>query len=223
MPKILVVDDDPIVSELVCAYLSNPDYVVETAKDGKEAQSLLAVGWFDLIVLDWMLPDTAGIDICREFRARGGRSSILMLTSRGDRYDKAAGLDAGADDYLVKPFEQVEFQARVRALLRRPESWSDKILKVRDVELNTANRKVFRDGKEIVLRPREFALLELLLRHPGQSFTADAIFRRIWETTSSSSVETVRMHVMALRKKLGDTEDKPLIISNRGQGYKIDS
>jgi len=223
VPKILVVDDDQVVSELVCAYLSNPDYVVETAKDGKDAECLLAVSSFDLIVLDWMLPDTTGIEICREFRARGGRAAILMLTSRSDRFDKAAGLDAGADDYLVKPFDQVEFQARVRALLRRPESWSAKIIKVRDVELDTANRKVFRGGKEIALRPREYALLELLLRHPGQSFTADAIFRRIWESTSSSSVETVRMHVMALRKKLADSEESPLISSSRGLGYRIDA
>jgi DNA-binding response OmpR family regulator len=223
VPKILVVDDDEVISELVCAYLSSPDYVVETASNGEDAECLLAVSSFDLIILDWMLPDTTGIEICRSFRARGGRAAILMLTSRSDKFDKAAGLDAGADDYLVKPFDRVEFQARVRALLRRPESWSAKVLKVRDVELDTANRKVVRGGKEIALRPREYALLELLMRHPGQSFTADAIFRRIWESTSSSSVETVRMHVMSLRKKLADSEESPLITSSRGLGYKIDA
>lgn len=224
MAKILVVDDDRIITELVKTYLTCSDnHLVEVAETGSDALSLLSVSNFDLIVLDWMLPDIAGIEVCRNFRSRGGRASILMLTSKSDRFDKAAGLDAGADDYLVKPFDQVEFQARVRALLRRPDSWSDAVIRVGDLELHSTNQKVFRGGKEVALRPKEFALLELLARHPGQNFTADAIHRRIWDSNSKSSVETVRMHVMALRKKLGDSEQKPLISSARGVGYSLNA
>ncbi len=222
MTKILVVDDDPIITDLIGAYLADTGALIEYAADGEQAGALLAVSKYDLLILDWVLPDVSGVEICRDYRTRGGRSSILMLTSKSDRYDKAAGLDAGADDYLVKPFDEVEFKARVRALLRRPETWSDKVLRHKDIEINTSNHTVLKAGKEIMLRPREFALLELLLRHPGQNFTAEAIFRRLWESTSNSSVETVRTHVMSLRKKLGDTDQQPLISSNRGLGYKID-
>jgi DNA-binding response OmpR family regulator len=224
LAKILVIDDDRIITELVSAYLTGCDnHLIEVAENGKDALSLLAVSTFDLVILDWMLPDISGIEVCRTFRARGGRAAILMLTSKSDRFDKAAGLDAGADDYLVKPFDQVEFQARVRALLRRPDSWTDKVIKVKDLEVHSSNHKVFKSGREIVLRPKEFALLELLARHPGQNFTADAIHQRIWDSNSKSSIETVRMHVMALRKKLGDSEHEPLITSTRGLGYTIEA
>ncbi len=223
MAKILVVDDDRIITELVSAYLSGSDnHLIEVAANGKDALALLAISKFDLIVLDWMLPDISGLEVCRTFRDRGGRTAILMLTSKSDRFDKAAGLDAGADDYLVKPFDQIEFQARVRALLRRPDSWSDKVIRVKDLEVHSNNHKVFKGGKEIILRPKEFALLELLARHPGQNFSADAIHQRIWDSSSKSSSETVRMHVMSLRKKLGDSEEEPLISSTRGVGYSIE-
>ncbi|MBX9669143.1 MAG: response regulator transcription factor [Candidatus Obscuribacterales bacterium] len=223
MAKILIVDDDIILCELVKSYLLACDHLVDVGNTADYAIVQLSVNQYDLIILDWVLPDLSGVDVLRAYRRRGGRCPVLMLTSRGDKHDKACGLDSGADDYLVKPFEQVEFEARVRALLRRPNSWSGQILRVRDLELDTGSQSVSRDGQQIQLRPREFALLEFLMRHPNQCFTAEALFQRLWDTDSTTSVETVRMHIMSLRKKLGDTDAHPLISTARGRGYKIDA
>lgn len=222
MSKILIVEDDRILRELVKAYLTASEHVVDAVDCGKLAQVRLSQDQYDLIILDWMLPDLPGTEICRNYRNHGGQAPILFLTSRSDKRDKAAGLDSGADDYLVKPFEQIEFQARVRALLRRRNSWQGSVLKLTDLELDTERQLVYRGGKEIKLRPKEFALLELLVRNPGKSFTAETLFRKLWNSDSETSTETVRMHVMALRKKLESDNDPPLIHSSRGLGYRLE-
>lgn len=223
MAKILIVEDDRILRELVKAYLNASEHVVDAVDCGKAAQIRLSQDEYDLIILDWMLPDIPGPEICRCYRNRGGQAPILFLTARSDKRDKATGLDSGADDYLVKPFEQIEFQARVRALLRRRNSWQGNILKLNDLELDTERQLVYRGGREIKLRPKEFALLELLMRNEGKSFTSETLFRKLWHSDSESSLETVRMHVMALRKKLEAEGEQPLIHSSRGLGYRLDA
>ncbi len=221
MAKILVVEDDRILRELVTSYLCAGDYVVDSASNGDLALALLSENEYDLIVLDWMMPGISGLEVCRQYRNNRGQAPILFLTSRADKRDKAAGLDAGADDYLVKPFEQIEFQARVRALLRRNKQWQGKLIKVDGVELDTDRQIARRNGQELNLRPKEFALLELLMKFPGRSFTADSLYRKLWSSDSDTSVETVRMHIMSLRKKLDQPGQVQLITSSRGRGYKM--
>jgi two-component system response regulator QseB len=222
MPKILLVEDDVDLSYVVRSQLEHEGMLVDVAFDGTEASSMLRIVPYDLVVLDWMLPGVTGIDICKQYRARNGKAPILMLTAMGTITDKAAGLDAGADDYLVKPFHPTELSARVRALLRRPPNMSQPSIKVRNLELYPDLNLVVKDGKEIDLTAKELGILSLLMRHPNRFFTADAIFSRVWKSESVTSPETIRTHLKLLRRKLEDTDDNdPLIKNIRGLGYKI--
>jgi DNA-binding response OmpR family regulator len=168
-----------------------------------------------------MLPDLSGLEVCRQYRSQGGKVPVLMLTARGAVEDRAAGLDAGADDYLVKPFHPIELSARVRALLRRPSSLTGRVLKVQDLEMDTVECRLTRSGRDIQLTSKEFSLLELLMRYPNQSFTLEAILDRLWQSDSCASIDTVRTHMKTLRRKIGDNEESGLIQTKRGQGYKI--
>jgi DNA-binding response OmpR family regulator len=168
-----------------------------------------------------MLPDISGLEVCKQYRKQGGKVPVLMLTARGAVEDKAQGLDAGADDYLVKPFHPTELSARVRALMRRPSALTGRSIKVQDLEMDTVECRLTREGKEIQLTSKEFALLELLMRYPNQSFTLEAILDRLWQSDSYASIDTVRTHMKTLRTKIGDNEENSLIQTKRGQGYKI--
>jgi two-component system phosphate regulon response regulator PhoB len=162
-----------------------------------------------------------GVEICKQFRSNGGSTPILLLTSKNSSEEKATGLDSGADDYLVKPFDPTELMARLRALLRRPVGFTGKMLKVQDVEMDTSTFRVTRAGKEVDLALKEIAILELLMRHPNQRFTAEALLQRVWRSDASASVETVRTHMKTLRKKLSDSNENPLIRTTRHLGYRI--
>jgi DNA-binding response OmpR family regulator len=221
MPKVLVVEDDLVFSYLIQYHLELNHYVVEAVKTGAEGLSRLEQRIFDLAILDWMLPDMLGLDVCKRFRAQGGTTPILILTAKNTSEEKAAGLDSGADDYIVKPFDPTELLARLRALLRRPSGWTGKLLRVRDVELDTTTYRVTRAGKEIDLALKEIAILELLMRHPNQRFTAETMLQRLWRSDVSASVETVRTHMKTLRKKLNDSDENALIKTTRHLGYRI--
>lgn len=221
MPKVLVVEDDLVFSYLIQHHLELNHYLVEAVKTGKDGLSKLESGCFDLGILDWVLPDMLGVDVCKRFRASGGMIPILLLTSKHTSEEKAVGLDSGADDYLVKPFDPTELLARLRALLRRPVGFTGKVLKVNDVELDTTTFRVTRAGKEVELALKEIAILELLMRHPNQRFTAEALLQRVWRSDASASVETVRTHMKTLRKKLNDNNENPLIRTTRHLGYRI--
>lgn len=219
MPTVLLVEDDLYIRQLIKVYLHAEGHFVDEAETGSAALAHLKLADYDLILLDWMLPDLTGVEICQKYRDKGGTALVMMLTSRKDKYDKVTALDAGADDYLVKPIDQMEFQARVRALLRQRGSWGSRTTKItiRDLEVDTVKQTVVRNGMEIELRPREYLLLEFLMKHPGQSFTAEALFARLWKTDSVAAQETVRMHIMALRKKLMDeAAPEPLIKYHEG-------
>lgn len=221
MPKVLVVEDDLVFSYVIQHHLEQNHYVVEAVKTGQEGLTKLEQRIFDLAILDWMLPDMMGVDICKQFRAGGGTTPILILTAKNSSEEKALGLDSGADDYLVKPFDPTELLARLRALLRRPAGWTGKTLRVRDLELDTTTYRVTRGGREVELALKEIAILELLMRHPNQRFTAEAMLQRIWRSDGSASIETVRTHMKTLRKKLNDTDENALIKTTRHLGYRI--
>lgn len=221
MAKILLVEDEEDISDLITAWLKNDHHVVETAATGETAKDLLRVYTYDLLILDWMLPGISGVDVCKHFRDGGGITPVLMLTAKKHVDEKSAGLDAGADDYLTKPFELKELSARVRALLRRPVGFSGTVLQVGPIVMDTSTYKVTRAAEEIQLLPKEFALLEFFMRHPGQVFSAEALLDRVWASESEASPETIRTYIKRLRKKI-DEEGKPSMVSTvHGVGYKL--
>lgn len=224
MAKILIVEDEFDLSEPIRAYLTHEHHLVEVVNDGLEAAERLRFYKYDLIILDWMLPGMQGVEVCKNFRANGGTTPILMLTSRRQTNDKIQGLDSGADDYLTKPFEVQEISARVRALLRRPQPVNSNVLKVRNLILETSTFKVTRDTTEIALLPKEFALLEFFMRHPNQVFGAEALLDRVWSSESEASPETIRTYIKRLRQKIDTNDGQPSIISTvHGVGYKLEA
>jgi OmpR-family two-component system manganese-sensing response regulator len=222
MSKILIVDDEQDLAEGLRRSLARDQHLVEVAYDGREAIDMLAVSKYDLIVLDWMMPKQSGIDVCKWLRDKQDRTPILMLTAKGELEDKEKGLDSGADDYLTKPFHLREFQARVRALLRRGSSVATShVLTYGKITLDAQARKVTRDGAEIKLEPKEFNLLEFLMRNPNQAFTADALVTRVWESDTEVSSDAVRVYIRYLRKKLDVPGTDSIIETVHGSGYRL--
>lgn len=222
MAKILLVEDEKALSDVVKDYLQAQQFLVEHVDNGKEALSRLQFYQYDMVILDWNLPEMDGIDVCKRYRQGGGMTPILILTGKREVDDKEAGLDAGADDYLTKPFHMKELSARVRALLRRPAQATGKVLSARDVTLDPTTHRVSKAGQEVNLLPKEFALLEFLLRHPGQVFSAEALIERIWPTESDASSNTIRTYVNRIRNKVDSKEGTSLISTVHGIGYRLD-
>lgn len=221
MAKIVVVEDDKDLVNLIKGILSVERHMIDSVYNGHEALAIMNMHPYDLVILDWMLPGKPGTEICKEYRARGGAAPILMLTAKNTIEDKEQGLDAGADDYLTKPFHPKELSARVRALLRRPQAVVAKTLKAADIELDPNLVKVFKSQKEIHLLPKEFALLELFMRYPTQVFSADALLDRVWNSDSSASLDTVRTYIKTLRKKVDSDSKNSLIRTVHGVGYSL--
>lgn len=217
MAKILVVDDDRETRQDLERWLKTQQYDVESAKDGSEAIDRLAVSDFDLIVLDWTMPIMDGMEVCKYVRNKKRNTAIIFLTAKTDLSSIESGLDSGADDYLTKPFSLRQLSARIRALLRRSDRPVHQVLECGDVRLDSVQHVVVRAGVGVDLEPKEFAMLELLMRHPHELFTTDALIRRIWSSSSEVTGASVRNCVRALRQKLG-----PDLIENcYGQGYRL--
>ncbi len=221
MAKVLLVEDDHNLSIVIQTCLESDRHNVDTVDRGFPALAALRISHYDLVILDWNLPDVSGLEICKQFRNSGGGSPVMMLTAKGTARDKATALDAGADDYVVKPFDPTELLARVRALLRRPAAVVLNILKVGDLELDTNTFQAKRAEKSVELAAKEMAILELLMRYPKQSFTAEAIIQRLWPSDTMTSSETVRTHIKNLRKKLSANEEDEFIKSVRNLGYRL--
>ena len=221
--RVLVVDDDPKILSLLRRGLSFEGYTVTTAEDGPGALTAARDEPPDLVVLDVMMPGLDGLEVCRRLRAGGEEIPILMLTARDTVPDRVAGLDAGADDYLVKPFAFDELLARVRALLRRTKSEErdSPTLRFADVELNPASREAFRGRRPIPLTAREFDLLEMFLRNPRIVLTRDTIFERVWGSDFLGETNVIDVHVKALRDKLEAGGGARLIQTVRGVGYAL--
>lgn len=221
MAKILVVEDDESLSRMVSEWLLGEHHTVECSYDGADAAEKLKFYEFDMVILDLNLPSQGGIKILREFRGCGKTTPVLILTGQDKIEDKEIGLDSGADDYLTKPFHMKELSARVRAVLRRPASYSGDRLVSRGLELDPGNHTVKVNGNEISLLPKEFQLLEFLMRHPDQVFSADALLNRVWASASDSSIDALTTCVKRLRKKI-DVEGSPSFIKTvHGVGYKL--
>ena len=222
--RLLVVDDEPAVRTALERALRLEGYEVELAADGAEALELVAAARPDAVLLDVLMPGLDGIEACRRLRARGDRTPVLMLTARDAVGDRVAGLDAGADDYLVKPFALQELLARVRALLRRTGGDDGRtVLRCADLDLDPVAYEVHRGGREIELTKTEFALLELFLRNPGQVLTRSIIFDRVWGYDFGPSSNSLEVYVGYLRRKTEAGGEPRLIHTVRGVGYVLRS
>lgn len=221
MPKILFLEDEKALADIVLDVLTAQDYMVDHIGLTSEARLRMKMYQYDLIILDVNLPDGNGVDVCRDYRLSGGLTPVLMLTGRNKIQEKALGLDAGADDYLTKPFHVDELSARVRALLRRPVSFVGDCLKFADLELNPGTHRVNKAGVEIQLLPKEFTLLEFLMRHQGQVFSAEALIERLWPTDSEASPDAIRIYITRLRNKIDQKGAQSMISTMRGVGYRL--
>jgi two-component system response regulator MprA len=220
--RLLVVDDEPAVREALRRALSLEGYDVDLAEDGGEALDRVSAEPPDAIVLDVLMPEVDGLAVCRHLRAAGSRVPVLMLTAREGVRDRVDGLDAGADDYLVKPFALEELLARIRALLRRGDPRADGgPLRFADLELDPVTREVRRDGREIELTRTEFSLLELFLRNPRQVLTRTLIFERVWGYDFGPLSNSLDVYVGYLRRKTEAGGEPRLIHTVRGVGYAL--
>ncbi len=221
MSKVLLVEDDTALQLALEGWLIGQNYTVELVNTGREALALMAHYPFDVIILDWNLPDMTGIEVCRDYRAQCGKTPILILTAKSEINEKRSGLDAGADDYLTKPFHLDELGARLRALLRRSPVLRETVLQACGIVLDPASGRVTKDGIEIHLLPREFALLEFFMRHPGQAFDADTLIARVWKSDAEITSEAIRPYIRRLRAKLDSGTEESLIKTVIGKGYML--
>ena len=220
--RVLVVEDEPAILGFVRQGLAEAGYAVDAAGDGCEGLDYALAADYDALILDIMLPGLSGLDLLRELRRRGHKTPALLLTARGLVDDRVGGLDAGADDYLVKPFAFAELLARLRALLRRPPLQGGTVLRAGPLAMDTAARRVTCDGRPVDLSPREFAVLEVLLRHPGQVLTRTQIGEHVWNFDFLNESNVVDVYVGYLRRKL-EGDGRALIHTVRGVGYRLDA
>jgi two-component system, OmpR family, response regulator MprA len=220
--KILVVDDERAVRESLRRALELEGYQVDLAEDGEEALAQMGdASSADAMILDVLMPGIDGLEVCRRLRAEGNEVPVLMLTARAEVDSRVAGLDAGADDYLPKPFALAELLARVRALLRRTGSGDDDVLRFADLELDPGTREVRRGGVFIDLTRTEFALLELFLRNPRQVLTRSVIFERVWGYDFGPTSNSLDVYIGYLRRKTEEAGASRLIHTVRGVGYAL--
>ena len=220
--RLLVVDDDPAIQEALELLLSLNGFEVTVAADGRECIRTLAEGRPDAVILDVLMPGMDGLEVCRRIRAGGDRTPVVMLTARAEVSERVAGLEAGADDYLAKPFAREELIARLRALLRRT-GWEggERALRFEDLELDPLAHEVRRGGRELELTRTEFLLLELLMRHPRQVLTRSAIFDQVWGYDFGPSSNSLEVYVGYLRRKTEAAGEPRLVHTIRGVGYVL--
>ena len=219
--RILVVEDEKGLAHLIRRGLTEEGYAVDVAYDGEEGESFAESVPYDLIVLDIVLPRKDGFQVCSNLRKKGIKVRVLMLTGRDSVADRVKGLDTGADDYLIKPFQFEELTARIRALLRREIANASPVIQVGDITLNTATREVKRRGRAIDLNNKEYAILEYLMRNVNMVITRQMIEDHVWNFSLESSSNLVDVYIRRLRSKLDNPGEESLIETVRGAGYRL--
>jgi two-component system copper resistance phosphate regulon response regulator CusR len=220
MNHIFLIEDEQKVAAFICKGLEEHGYTVKTAGDGIGAQNILQHEAFDLLIMDVMLPDTNGIELCRRIRQKDSNTHILMLTALNQVHDKVSGLKAGADDYLVKPFHFSELLARIEALLRRNKTNEDNhLLMFDDLKLDTWSKTAERDGRQITLTAKEYTLLELFMHHPNKILSREYIAEQVWEIGFDTGTNFIDVYVNYLRKKVEKDFKTKLIHTVIGMGY----
>jgi DNA-binding response OmpR family regulator len=219
--RILLVEDDLKAARLLVRGFQEEGFVVDVAGSAEQGDQFAFVTDYDLIVLDWLLPGKDGLTLCRELRRRGMGTPILMLTARDALGDRVAGLNSGADDYLTKPFAFEELLARSRALLRRSEMTRPPVLRVEDLSLDPHTHLVSRDGSTIDLTPKEYALLQILMRHAGAVVSRSRLGEQIWKSDLLAIDNLIDVHVGKLRRKVDPPGKVPLIQTVRGRGFRL--
>ena len=217
--RILLVEDEKRIASFIERGLKEEDYAVDVAYNGQDALFQVSVYQYDLIVLDRILPDKDGVEVCKEIRTKALKVPVLMLTARSSIDDKVEGLDAGADDYLTKPFAFDELLARIRALLRRKNQGASNLIKVGDLELNQKTHEVKRDGQVIDLTSKEYSLLEYFMVNAGQVITRTMISEHVWNESFDSLTNVIDVYVNYVRNKIDKPFESPLLKTIRGKGY----
>jgi DNA-binding response OmpR family regulator len=219
--NILLVEDEVKLARFIELELSSEGYQVSVAHDGMTGLTLARESSPELVVLDWMLPGLSGLEICRRLRSTGSKIPVILLTARDEVSDRVAGLDAGADDYVVKPFSIEELLARIRAHLRRTQETEEDVLQFEDLSLNRLTHEVYRNKRAIELTAKEFDLLEYLLSNPRQVFTKDQILENVWGYDFMGDSNIIEVYIRYLRLKLEEKGEKRLIQTVRGVGYAL--
>jgi DNA-binding response OmpR family regulator len=218
---ILLVEDEIKLARFIELELESEGYRVSVAHDGMSGLSLARESEPDLAILDWMLPGLTGVELCRRLRATGSKIPVILLTARDEVEDRVTGLDAGADDYVVKPFSIEELLARIRSHLRRTQTTDENLLQFEDLSLNRRTREVFRGQRSIDLTAKEFELLQYLMSHPRQVFTRDQIIENVWGYDFLGDSNIIEVYVRYLRLKLEEKSEKRLLHTARGVGYAL--
>lgn len=219
MARVLFVEDDKDLAIAVEMALEAQNFIVEVVHDGKSALERLTFEHYDVAIVDWMLPQMSGYEVCQEYRRNGGQTPILFLTGQSDVMHRVQALDTGADDYLTKPFAYAELMSRVRALLRRFPKMENQVISLGHLELDVQRCRAKVEGRDVDLAPSEFALLELLMKHQGRIFSADDLLDRVFKLDREATGEAVRQRILRLRKKI-DIDGKPSLIKTvKGLGY----
>lgn len=221
--KLLIIEDDRAISDVLKEGLEDEAYAVDVAYDGDEGYRSARADDYDCIILDVMMPEMDGYEVCKKLRGEGKTTPILMLTAKDQENDIVNGLDNGADDYLAKPFSFEVLLARVRALLRRPSDKIGEVLVVGDLTLDPSNKKVQRAGKEIILTMKEYAVLEYLMRNPGKTLSKTMIISHVWDFDADILPNNVEQFVMFIRRKVDKPFNDKLIHTVSGFGYKIEA
>jgi two-component system OmpR family response regulator len=222
--KLLLAEDDEALGELIVHLLKKKGAkTVDWVTEGEDAYEYAFASFYDVVILDWMMPNGDGVSICKKLRQNGFGGAVLMLTAKDSLLDRVEGLDAGADDYLVKPFEIEELWARLRALGRRTFSpLQDEVVEIAGLKINRTGHSVSKGKEKINLTPREFQLLDMLVQNRGKVLTRESIFDRIWGFDTDVSMKTIDATVKLLRRKIDSEEDDSLIETIRGVGYRIE-
>ncbi len=220
--RLLLVEDEEMLSEIITKGLRKTGYAVDTAFDGQEALYLYEINEYDLIVLDLNLPLTDGIDVLQKIRTTDNRTKILILSARAKVNDRILGLDQGANDYLIKPFDFGELEARIRNLLRREFTQTHTLLKIKGIAVDTKLKKAAYNGQSLNLPRKEYAILEYLVMHKNEVVSSEQLIEHIWDNEFDPFSNALRYHICSLKKKLSEVSDMEIIQTVRGQGYLIE-